>query len=50
MATYFAADHVVWAGQIGLYSNKATLERAQKTSLWGWALGSACTAYLEVGV
>lgn len=47
MAIYFAADHVVWAYQIGLISDKTTGERAQKTSLWGWALGSVCTAALE---
>ncbi len=27
MAIYFGADHVVWAGQAGLVSNKQTLER-----------------------
>ena len=27
MAIYFGADHVVWAGQAGLISNKQTLER-----------------------
>ncbi len=32
MATYFAADHVVWAYQIGLISNKTVGERAQKVS------------------
>jgi hypothetical protein len=47
MAVYFAADHVVWAYQIGLVSDKAVGERFQKLSLWGWALGSACTIVLE---
>lgn len=47
MSVYFAADHVVWAYQIGLVSNKTVGERAQKLSLWGWALGSVCTAVLE---
>lgn len=47
MAVYFAADHVVWAYQIGLISDKTVGERAQKTSLWGWALGSLCTVLLE---
>jgi len=27
MAIYFGADHVVWAGQAGLVSNKTVLER-----------------------
>ncbi len=27
MAIYFGADHVVWAGQAGLVSNKTLLER-----------------------
>ncbi len=47
MATYFAADHVVWAHQIGLLPDKKLGERAQKTSLWSWALGSICTMVLE---
>ncbi|KAI8467564.1 MAG: peroxisomal biogenesis factor 11-domain-containing protein [Monoraphidium minutum] len=48
MAIYFAADHVVWAYQIGLVTDKAVGERFQKVSLWGWALGSVCTAALEI--
>lgn len=47
MAVYFAADHAVWAYQIGLISDKAVGERFQKVSLWGWALGSVCTVVLE---
>lgn len=43
MALYFAADHVVWAHQIGLIEDKKVGERYQKMSLWSWALGSACT-------
>ena len=27
MAIYFAADHVVWAGQAGVYTNKEALDR-----------------------
>ena len=27
MAIYFAADHVVWAGQAGIYTNKESLDR-----------------------
>ena len=27
MAVYFAADHVVWAGQAGIYTNKEALDR-----------------------
>ncbi len=48
MAVYFASDHFVWAYQIGLINDKALGERFQKTSLWGWALGSVCTGVLEV--
>lgn len=47
MATYFAADHVVWAYQIGIITDKTTGERAQKISLWGWALGSVVTMIIE---
>lgn len=47
MATYFAADHVVWAHQIGLLPDKKLGERAQKTSLYSWALGSLATMVLE---
>ncbi|CAL5227522.1 g10509 [Coccomyxa viridis] len=47
MAIYFGADHVVWAGQAGLVSNKQTLERYQKASLYGWAGGSLCTVIAE---
>lgn len=27
MAVYFGADHVVWASQAGLYTNKQAIER-----------------------
>lgn len=47
MATYFAADHVVWAFQIGLIQDKKVGERAQKVSLWGWAMGSVLTMIIE---
>eukprot|EP00882_Tetradesmus_deserticola_P032168 GHRQ01036409.1.p2 GENE.GHRQ01036409.1~~GHRQ01036409.1.p2 ORF type:complete len:107 (-),score=30.94 GHRQ01036409.1:159-479(-) len=47
MATYFAADHVVWAYQIGLVTDKKRGERAQKVSLWSWALGSVLTMVIE---
>jgi hypothetical protein len=47
MALYFAADHVVWAHQIGLLTNKKAGERAQKVSLYSWALGSVATMVLE---
>lgn len=43
MALYFAADHVVWAYQIGLTTDKKLGERVQKISLWSWAMGSVCT-------
>jgi hypothetical protein len=47
MATYFAADHVVWAYQIGVISDKKIGERSQKVSLWSWALGSVLTMIIE---
>lgn len=47
MAIYFAGDHVVWASQAGLYTDKEGTEKAQKMSLWSWALGSVCTVVSE---
>ncbi|KAL3148529.1 hypothetical protein ABBQ38_013967 [Trebouxia sp. C0009 RCD-2024] len=47
MAIYFAGDHVVWASQAGLYTNKEGTEKAQKMSLWAWALGSVCSIVSE---
>jgi Peroxisomal biogenesis factor 11 (PEX11) len=41
-ALYFGADHVVWASQAGLTTNKALVDRAQKvgarfgTDGFGW--------------
>lgn len=46
-AIYFGADHVVWAGQAGIYLNKESLERWQKTSLWSWFGASSCTIVNE---
>lgn len=47
MAIYFAGDHVVWASQAGLYTDKEGTDKAQKMSLWSWALGSVCTIVSE---
>lgn len=47
MAMYFAADHCVWAHQIGLTSNKQLADKFQKLSLYSWALGSVCTILVE---
>jgi TorA maturation chaperone TorD len=47
MAAYFAADHMVWAHQIGIATDKLWAERWQKLSLWSWALGSVCSAVVE---
>lgn len=33
MAVYFGADHVVWASQAGLYTNKQAIERCALTSI-----------------
>ena len=47
MAVYFAADHVVWAGQAGLTTDAKKLARWQKVSLWAWFGGSVCTLLQE---
>lgn len=47
MATYFGADHFVWAFQIGLITDKKVGEKWQKLSLYSWALGSLCTVLAE---
>eukprot|EP00798_Chlamydomonas_sp_ICE-L_P016871 gene16871-23142_t len=47
MAMYFGADHIVWAHQIGLATDKTSLERWQKVSLWSWAMGSVATVIVE---
>jgi hypothetical protein len=47
MAIYFGADHLVWAYQIGLTTDKAAGERWQKLSLRAWALGSLCSVAVE---
>jgi hypothetical protein len=48
MAIYFGGDHVVWASQAGFYTNKFGVNRAQKTSLYGWFGGSLCTIAIEL--
>ena len=47
-AVYFAGDHVVWASQAGIYSDKEVIDRAQKVSLWAWFGASTCTIVNEV--
>ena len=47
-AVYFAGDHVVWASQAGIYSNKEVIDRAQKISLWAWFGASTCTIVNEL--
>lgn len=42
-ALYFGADHVVWASQAGLVTDKAKVDRAQKISLYSWLGASCCT-------
>lgn len=44
---YFGCDHVVWASQAGIYSNKEVVARCQKASLWGWFGASCCTIVNE---
>ena len=48
MSIYFGGDHVVWASQAGLLSNKEITQRAQKASLYGWFGGSLCTIVSEI--
>lgn len=47
MAVYFGCDHLVWLGSVNVITDKKFLERSQKTSLWGWFLGSICTMIQE---
>ena len=47
MAVYFAGDHIVWAAQAGLTTNKRAVDRAQKLSLWSWCGGSIITIVQE---
>eukprot|EP01025_Chloroclados_australasicus_P051347 TRINITY_DN5974_c0_g1_i2.p2 TRINITY_DN5974_c0_g1~~TRINITY_DN5974_c0_g1_i2.p2 ORF type:complete len:239 (-),score=24.56 TRINITY_DN5974_c0_g1_i2:395-1111(-) len=49
MTVYFACDHVVWLGSANVIKDKTLLERCQKSSLWGWFLGSICTMITESG-
>jgi len=48
MSIYFGGDHVVWASQAGLLTNKDITTRAQKASLYGWFGGSLCTIATEI--
>jgi hypothetical protein len=48
MAVYFGGDHVVWAQNAGLTTNKALVARFQKASLYGWFGGSLCTLVAEI--
>jgi len=50
MAVYFGFDHVVWASQAGIYSNKEGLEKAKKISLYSWFGGSLCTIVEDIAV
>lgn len=47
MALYFAGDHVVWASQAGLTTNKKLVDRWQKISLYSWCGGSVITIVQE---
>ena len=48
MSIYFGGDHVVWASQAGLLTNKQVAQKAQKASLYGWFGGSLCTIIGEM--
>ncbi len=45
---YFGGDHVVWASQAGIYTNKEVIDRVQKVSLWAWFGASTCTIVNEL--
>lgn len=45
---YFSADHVVWASQAGILTDKALVNRAQKLSLYSWLGASCCTIASEM--
>lgn len=45
---YFSADHVVWASQAGILTDKALVDRAQKLSLYSWLGASCCTIASEM--
>ena len=47
MALYFAGDHVVWASQAGITTNKRLVEKWQKISLYSWCGGSVITIVQE---
>ena len=47
MALYFAGDHVVWASQAGLTTNKKVVDKWQKISLYSWCGGSVITIIQE---
>lgn len=47
-AMYFGADHVVWASQAGILTNKALVDKFQKTSLYSWFGASLCTGLTEL--
>jgi len=48
MASYFLFDHVGWAAQAGLLTDKALIDRCQKISTWSWLLGSLSTIVIEL--
>lgn len=45
---YFSADHVVWASQAGIVTDKTLVDRAQKLSLYSWLGASCCTIASEL--
>ena len=49
MAIYFGADHVVWAGQAGLVSNKQLLERYFAAQCSGLPKGPLLTSRPHLG-
>ena len=49
MAIYFGADHVVWAGQAGLVSNKQLLERYTAAQCCSILMGIPLTTWPHLG-
>lgn len=50
MALYFGFDHVIWASQAGIYTDKQGIESAKKISLYSWFGGSICTIVEDLAV
>merc|ERR1719263_880628 len=48
MASYFSADHIVWAKNAGIYEDAEMATWLQKVSMLSWFGGSVCKAVGEL--